>query len=246
MGAHLVAGLTLLSRGPGLSWISLGTQENTRPSPAAQPLPGPSPTPAGGAGARSPRLRGGPCSPASLAPRRLQAPPGQMRRVSHARPVLGAQGPRGPPHRYVPPAHERGRVGRLGSGPHTGKRTAGTPRLEPGVQSPPPTFPRTTCCEEEPQQAHPLPRDHPHIHVPCFSAHWPPGPPGSLLSFHSRAVGPPAAAEAGCSEHPPWADAPIGVPRWLHPGPRRQRPDLCAARAWPSGRPANLPPEARH
>lgn len=99
MGAHLVAGLTLLSRGPRLSRLSLGRQVDThsslawpRPTAAAgpwswQPLPGPGLHPCWGA--CSPHLQGAPCSPASQVPHQFQARPRKIRRVSHTHPVLG-------------------------------------------------------------------------------------------------------------------------------------------------------------
>lgn len=97
-GAHLVASLAFLSGGSWLSRLSLRGQALIHlrpPVPAALPgsgLPGPGPpgpAVAGGGGGHLPHLRGALCSPASQAPRQLQAPPGKTRRVGHAQPVLG-------------------------------------------------------------------------------------------------------------------------------------------------------------
>lgn len=115
VGAHLVAGLALLSWGTRLSGVSLGGTMHTRPSLAWpvpglrlarswRPLPGPGPHP--GCGGRrvgwaprecSPHLRGSLCSLASQAPHRLQAHPGKIRRVSPACPCWGDQRPHASP-----------------------------------------------------------------------------------------------------------------------------------------------------
>lgn len=106
-GAHLVASLAFLSRGSWLSRLSLRGQALIHlrpPVPAALPgsgLPGPGPpgpAVAGGGGGHLPHLRGALCSPASQAPRQLQALPGKTRRVGHAQPVLGQRPRAALPH----------------------------------------------------------------------------------------------------------------------------------------------------
>ena len=75
-GSYLIAGFSLLSRGTGLSRLTLRTTAQTVSSdPAALPSTG-TPT-ASGKCACSPHLRGAPCSLASQAPRLLRAHPGK-------------------------------------------------------------------------------------------------------------------------------------------------------------------------
>lgn len=94
-GSYLIAGFSLLSRGTGLSGLTLRTTVQTVSSdPAA--LPGAVTPTASGKRARSPHLQGAPCSLASQAPRLLRAHPGKTRGSVFRRPcpaVLGARGP---------------------------------------------------------------------------------------------------------------------------------------------------------
>lgn len=94
-GSYLIAGFSLLSRGTGLSGLTLRTTVQTVSSdPAA--LPGAVTPTASGKHARSPHLRGAQCSLASQALRLLRAHPGKTRGSAFRRPcpaVLGAHGP---------------------------------------------------------------------------------------------------------------------------------------------------------